>query len=199
MQNLKDLEYSELKAKLELRFGEAHSLQNYYTQFTNRRQKFGENIAAFGSDVERLARLAYPECPDLMRDKIACAQFVSSLSDSFIKRALQMEGVTSLRIAIERAKAVQLIQGTCFENKRENNFYLENKKWKFFNDKKSKQLEINKGKEDDKETSKDINKNGNFFKNKNGKVRNKKECWECGKEGYFRSECPGRTGAENLN
>ncbi|KYN21898.1 hypothetical protein ALC57_05716 [Trachymyrmex cornetzi] len=196
MQNLKDLEYSELKAKLELRFGEAHSLQNYYTQFTNRRQKFGENIAAFDSDIERLARLAYP---DLMRDKIACAQFVSSLSDGFVKRVLQMEGVTYLRIAIERAKAVQLIQGTCFENKRENNFYLENKKRKFFNDKKSKQLEINKGKEDIMERSNDINKNRNFFKNKNGKVRNKKECWECGKEGHFRSECPGRTGAENMN
>ncbi|KYN22676.1 hypothetical protein ALC57_04918 [Trachymyrmex cornetzi] len=168
MQNLKDLEYSELKAKLELRFGEAHSLQNYYTQFTNRRQKFGENIAAFGSDVEMLARLAYPECPDLMRDKIACAQFVSSLSDSFVKRALQMEGVTSLRIAIERAKAVQLIQGTCFENNKEEN---------------------NK-----------VNKNGNFFENKSGvKVGNKRECWECGKEGHFRSECPDRTGAENID
>jgi len=40
--DLENLSYDELKSKLELRFGETHSLQNYYSQFTNRRQKFRE-------------------------------------------------------------------------------------------------------------------------------------------------------------
>jgi len=35
--DLENLSYDELKSKLELRFGETHSLQNYYSQFTNRR------------------------------------------------------------------------------------------------------------------------------------------------------------------
>jgi len=55
--DLENLSYDELK----LRFGEIHSLQNYYSQFTNRRQKFGENIASLSSDLER-SQLAYPEC-----------------------------------------------------------------------------------------------------------------------------------------
>lgn len=52
-----------------------------------------------------------------MRDKIACAQFVSALSDGFLRRTLQLEGVTSLKIAVERAKVVEIIQGKSFERK----------------------------------------------------------------------------------
>ena len=59
VQNLENLDFSELKLKLELCFGEAQSLQNYYFQFTNRKQKFGKSIASFGSDIERLSQLAY--------------------------------------------------------------------------------------------------------------------------------------------
>jgi len=43
MQNLENLQFEELKSKLEMRFGETHSLQNYYSQFTNRKQKFEKN------------------------------------------------------------------------------------------------------------------------------------------------------------
>ncbi|KYN37436.1 hypothetical protein ALC56_08190, partial [Trachymyrmex septentrionalis] len=47
----------------------AQSLQNYYSQFTNRKQKFGESIASFVSDIERLSQLAYPE--------LACSQYAT--------------------------------------------------------------------------------------------------------------------------
>lgn len=55
-----------------------------------------------------------------MRDKIACAQFVSTLSDDFLRRTLQLEGITSLNLAVERAKTVRIIQGENFERRREN-------------------------------------------------------------------------------
>jgi len=120
VQDLRNLNYGELKSKLELLFGESYTLQNYYSQFTNRRQKFGEDIASFGSDLERLSQLAYPECSQAIRDKISCAQFVSALSDRFVSRTLQLEGVTSLRIAIERAKTIRLIQKSSFEQRKKN-------------------------------------------------------------------------------
>ncbi|KAL6255605.1 hypothetical protein P5V15_012853 [Pogonomyrmex californicus] len=66
-------QFENLVARLELRFGENLSLQNYYYQFTNRKQRFGEDLAALGSDIERLSRLAYPECSPGVRDKIACS------------------------------------------------------------------------------------------------------------------------------
>ncbi|KYN19733.1 hypothetical protein ALC57_07960 [Trachymyrmex cornetzi] len=51
MQNLETLRFEELrlKSKLEMCFGETQSLQGYYSQFTSRRQKFGENcFVGFG-------------------------------------------------------------------------------------------------------------------------------------------------------
>jgi len=88
--------FTELKSKLKLWFGEGHSAQSYYFQFTNRRQKFGEDFVILGTDLERLVRLAYPECSLEAREKIACAQFISALTDGFVERTLQLEGVNSL-------------------------------------------------------------------------------------------------------
>ena len=61
-------------------------------------------------------------CTDSVRDKIGYAQFVSALCNGFLKRALQLEGVTSLRVAIQRAKARRLIQENSFSCKEGNNF-----------------------------------------------------------------------------
>jgi len=43
--------FTELKSKLELRFGKEHSAQSNYFQFTNRRQKFGEDFVTLGSST----------------------------------------------------------------------------------------------------------------------------------------------------
>lgn len=83
IKNAQNLNFEELKSRLELKFGEGHSSPNYYLEFTNRKQKFGENLA-FAGELEKLAQLAYPECAFPMRDKITCAQFVSALSNNFI-------------------------------------------------------------------------------------------------------------------
>jgi len=44
--------FTELKSELELCFGEGYSAQSYYFQFTNRRQKFGEDFVTLGTDLE---------------------------------------------------------------------------------------------------------------------------------------------------
>ena len=95
----------------------------------NCKQKFGKRITSFSSDIERLSQLAYSEGSDLIHNKIVCAQF-STLRrfDVFVKRALQLEGITSLKVAIERTKAIKLTQENSFQYKKENNFYFEKKK-----------------------------------------------------------------------
>lgn len=55
-----------------------------------------------------------------MRDKIACSQFIAALTDGFIKRSLQVEGVISPRVAIERAKTLKLINRSSFSGKRDD-------------------------------------------------------------------------------
>jgi len=62
------------------------------------------------ADLERLSRLAYPKCTEVeVWDKIAYAQFIAVLTNSFIKRTLQLEGLTSLRVAIQRAMVIKVI------------------------------------------------------------------------------------------
>ncbi|EZA61681.1 hypothetical protein X777_10513 [Ooceraea biroi] len=111
--------FSELKAKLEVRFGESAYAQDYYLQFTNRRQGSGEDFATLGAELERLSKLAYPECTTEAREKIACSQFVAALSDGYIRQALQLEGITSLRMAVERAKTVKIINENSFPKRKE--------------------------------------------------------------------------------
>ncbi|KAL0130244.1 hypothetical protein PUN28_002082 [Cardiocondyla obscurior] len=131
-QDSEGMGYAELRAKLELCFGEPRSSQNYYSLFTNRRQKEGEDFASFGTELERLSQLAYPECPYKVQDKIACAQFISALLDGRVKRTLQLEGISSLKKAIERSKVIGTIFGESFDrrvsgkiNGRECNFRVD--------------------------------------------------------------------------
>lgn len=156
----------------------------------NRKQKFREDLASFGVELERLSRLAYPECltPFAVRDKIACAQFISALSDNFLRRTLQLEGITLLNLAVERAKAVKIIQGESFDKKGEN-FERFNRNFERRNYQKAERNDARKekGKGDRKGRE---NPSGGRWRGNN--FSSGKECWTCGKMGHFRAECPGK-------
>jgi len=106
-----------------------------------------------------------------------------------------------LRIAIKRAKAIKLIQENNFENER-SNFHLDrkrkNREDNFYEKEKKRDENFEKkNKEKEKKSRNKFHKHrsGKFEKNKfNVRAGNEngKECWECGKVDYFRSECPGR-------
>jgi hypothetical protein len=163
---IEKLSFEELKSKLELRFGEGHLSGVYYTQFINRHQKFGEDLSELGADIERLSRLAYSECEDKIREKIACAQFVNAINNG-------------------RAKIIKEINKNSFPEKfrrNEGKFNTEN---------------MMNFKMKEKEKNGNYNKNINSYKNKNKFYENKKECWQCGKTGHFRAECPALQEKEN--
>jgi len=185
-----NLNYADLKSKLELRFGEGHLSQNFYASFTSRKQKVGEDFASFGSDLERLCRLAYPEGTFALRDKIACSQFISGLVDNFVKKTLRLEGINSLKTAVVRARAIKEIQEECYDRGRGNlNFSRRN-----FLEKRN---QGNKKVEEEKEGEKGSKEIKNVFRKNKTNDSGRKECLLCGKQGHFRFECPSREGNSN--
>ncbi|XP_011858923.1 PREDICTED: uncharacterized protein LOC105556439 [Vollenhovia emeryi] len=175
VEDLMNLEFSELKSKLELRFGE----------------RFGEDLTAYGTELERLSRLAYAECPHDVHDKIACAQFVSGVYDGFTRRTLQLERISSLNLAVERAKAIKIIQGGNFRREREDTYGIS------LNEERGKSLggkELKSERNDKPATRKksETDQRKNWRDNKYAAKR--EECWTCGKFGHFRSECPASEG-----
>jgi len=98
-----------------------------------------------------------------------------------------------------RAKTIRLIQENNFEQKRKNVNFEGGKEHGNNNNVNGN---FNRGARDYKKNF-ESNSKGNerkFKKNKFGesdnnggkKMGNGKKCWECGKEGHFRSECPGK-------
>ena len=92
-----------------------------------------------------------------------------------------------MKLAIERAKAVKIIQG---DFGRQNGFFKEKRRGN--SEKLSASGEEKRGDEEKRENSL-RKKNGRFGENFKGKTSGK-ECWSCGKEGRFRFECPGTQG-----
>jgi len=126
-----------------------------------------------------------------VRDKIACAQFIAALSDGFLKRTLQLENITSLKTAVERAMAVKVIQENSFSKNKFNQNDNNNKYNKFNKFNKQKNEENIKNEEEGNKKKFVNNKNNRFQRNKFN--HQKKECWQCGAERHFRSECPSLT------
>jgi len=123
-----------------------------------------------------------------LRDKIACAQFILALPNGFVKRTLQLENITSLKTAVQRAMTVKVIQ--------ENNAFGikggQRQKFKFYTEKgfEKNNLERSKDGERKKEQGRKTVKQGKATSRFNREGRKKKECWQCEAKGHFRYKCP---------
>jgi len=122
-----------------------------------------------------------------MRDKIACAQYITALSDGFIKRTLQLEDVSSLNSAVDRAKVIKIIQGESFDRKR-GNYYFGKRK-----DEEEEKASCKKDRMENRERRNYKEKGSVDQKEKIRKGFPPRECWQRGKEGHFHSENKGNS------
>lgn len=174
------LTFNELCAKLELRFGDKLQTRTYASLFANRKQKFDEELSAFGAEIERLAERAYPEFSLEMCDRIACDRFINGLTNDYVKQKLLEEDFTSLRDAMERAEALKQLEI------RKGGRGYRSEKERIEEGRKFNRREYGKDKEKEKgETRKE---NGQS-RRKEGNAKGK-ECWNCGSADHFRAECP---------
>ena len=112
LSSFKDTETLDLKTlleKLEASFGEHLGLSRY-SLFQNRRQKLGEDLPTLAADVEKLAVLAYPESSLEVQDKMACSQFILDIYNIGVRETLQLERITTLKVALARALEVKVIK-----------------------------------------------------------------------------------------
>ena len=109
---------------LNTRFGEPYSSQLYY-KFQSRILNQAEDLPTFAGESEKLVRLAHAECSVELQDKIACAQFISGLSNSSSQEILRLEYISSMPIALKRSMEVEAIKSLNNSRSRPLTFYAQ--------------------------------------------------------------------------
>ncbi|UYV85140.1 hypothetical protein LAZ67_X004709 [Cordylochernes scorpioides] len=88
---------------LTLRFGD-DILQPYHVvKLKNRHQKRDGTLQELAADVERLARLAFPDCPRHVQDLLAHQNFVDAIEDPECQQSVRMSEAKTLQEALIHA------------------------------------------------------------------------------------------------
>lgn len=104
------LDFSTLCQALERKFGGVQG--THVTTFRVRTQRQKESITEFGFDLQRLAALAFPDCPMNSVQKLVVSQFLEGLRDINTKVMVQMSRPGSLDEALRTALEVEASLGS---------------------------------------------------------------------------------------
>ena len=103
-------DYRALVTALENRFGTAHQAELHRMKLRNRTRKREESLAELMEDIERLARLAYPDAAPAMLELLAKDQFIDSLTDEDTKLRIRQNRPETLQQALEAALELESYQ-----------------------------------------------------------------------------------------
>ena len=95
---------------LENRFGTAHQAELHRMKVRNRTRKREESLAELMEDIERLARLAYPDAAPGMLELLSKDQFIDSLTDEDMKLKIRQNRPETLQQALEAALELESYQ-----------------------------------------------------------------------------------------
>ena len=76
----------------------------------NRIKQKDESLPALAEDIERLARLSYPDAPESIMDTLARDQFIDALPDEDMRLHLEQERPQTLQRAQEIALELESFQ-----------------------------------------------------------------------------------------
>ena len=169
-------EYQALVSALQARFGgklfQLLSFQSY-------KQQKGQSIFELAMEVERLAHATFGDCPIEIRDRLAASQFVSSLADEEMKRALRLGSFANLRAALVSALEIEAVESIS-QPPRQNRAHTRSPP--FFNKYRSRRMDNavfgKSPKTNQKRTA------GRSF------AKPRLECWNCGEIGHLQRNCP---------
>ncbi|UYV72261.1 hypothetical protein LAZ67_9002385 [Cordylochernes scorpioides] len=88
---------------LTLRFGDDNLQPYHVVKLKNNRQKRDKTLQELAADVERLARLAFPDCPRHVQDLLAHQNFMDAIEDPECQQSVRMSDARTLQEALIHA------------------------------------------------------------------------------------------------
>ena len=193
-------DYGALTLALKNRYGTGHQAELNRAKLRGRIRHREETLPALAEDVERLARLAYPEAANEMIMTLAKDQFLDALQDEDMRLKIRQLRPQSLQQALELALEMESYY---LAGKQRNRAVRE----AHLDDKAEHPVQrVSEG--DDVQTSvlkklqecmesfqKCLEENGNrrreFYKGR-AERRARAICWNCKQKGHYRWECSGQ-------
>ena len=190
-------DYSALTRALQNRFGTGHQRELNRTKLRARFRHRDESLPALAEDVERLARLAYPDADDPMVLMLAKDQFIDALQDDDWKLRIRQLQPQTLQQALETAlemESYQLagrqgsrsVRGAQVESRRRHQSSSERGD--------SAYSEVLQKLQECMGAFQQSLKSGASPSRRSGGTRSERRakatCWNCKEKGHYRWECP---------
>lgn len=97
------LNYERLRTRLELHYNSAQRSTVAEAELDHRKQRADESLAAYGADVMRLTRVAYPTWAEDALQTSARKSYVNGIADPDVRKAVRMSAPSTLNEAIAAA------------------------------------------------------------------------------------------------
>lgn len=100
-------DFTRLCAEMDKRFSADHEKHLAHLQLRCRVQKSDERLADFATDLQRLTNIAFSDCPENAKNRIALAQFVDGISDVEIQHRVREAAPSTIDSALQHALQIQ--------------------------------------------------------------------------------------------
>ena len=162
----KQWDYDHLVSVLSLRFGSEHRTGLHRASLRNRTQRLSEELTEFAYELERLAKLSFPDCPAEIQDQMALMYFLDGVADAEVQKMLRYAAPKTLQEALTRALEVESV--ACLTRP----------------GKKVREMTADVEEEEARRTTMERRPTEGWRRH-SGRAR----CWRCGDPGHFLSAC----------
>ena len=189
------IHYPSLLAALESRFGNKRQTELHRMKLRNRVRRRDETLPELAEDIERLARLAYPDAPVEVLETLTKDQFIDALNDDETRLRVAQARPTSLRAALGTALEIESFSLAARRRARTVRESPTEIKMESYVDpledtvKRNTEFltELKKITSELREVVKSVNRGG---KNQTrSPPRGKRKCWTCGSEDHLQQDC----------
>ena len=184
------IHYPSLVAALESRFGNKRQTEVHRMKLRNRARRRDETLPELADDIERLARLAYPEAPVEVLETLTKDQFIDALNDDETRLRVAPARPTSLRAALGTALEIESFSLAARRRQcmPESPTKISAKSYVDTLKRNSEFLtELMKMTSELREVVRGVNRRE---RNQNeSPPRGKRKCWTCGSEDHLQREC----------